>query len=44
MYTKSSPPKGTEVVIEGLEKPAIVHKDGMVITGTDGKMVYKLLI
>jgi len=39
MFSKSSPPSGTEVVIEGMEKPAIVHKDGMLLFGTDGKMV-----
>ena len=33
------PPQGTPVTIEGLETPAIVHKDGMTLTGTDGKMV-----
>ena len=33
------PPQGTPVTIEGLETPAVVHKDGMTLTGTDGKMV-----
>ena len=32
-------PKGTEVPIEGCSKPAIVHKNGMLIFGNDGKMV-----
>ena len=44
MYYKDLPRKATEVVIEGLEKPALVHKDGMIITGTDGQMVGILII
>lgn len=32
-------PDGTAVTIEGLDTPAIVHKGGMTLTGTDGKMV-----
>ncbi|XP_076047759.1 cytosolic 10-formyltetrahydrofolate dehydrogenase isoform X2 [Oratosquilla oratoria] len=34
-----SAPSGTEVSIEGLSTPAIVHKDGLVIKGSDGKMI-----
>ncbi len=41
-YNKSKPPRGTEVVVEGLDRPAIVHKNGMVLFGTDGRMVRKL--
>ena len=33
------PPRGTTVNIEGASQPAIVHKNGMVIFGNDGKMV-----
>jgi formyltetrahydrofolate dehydrogenase len=32
-------PRGTNVDIQGASKPAIVHKNGMVIFGNDGKMV-----
>jgi hypothetical protein len=35
----SSPPEGSSIVIEGLEKPAIVHPGGMTLIGNDGKMV-----
>lgn len=38
-----TPPEGTPVTIEGLEKPAVVHKGGMTVTGNDGKMVSKCL-
>lgn len=33
------PPRGTSIPIEGASQPAIVHKNGMVIFGNDGKMV-----
>ncbi|XP_029642163.1 cytosolic 10-formyltetrahydrofolate dehydrogenase isoform X1 [Octopus sinensis] len=32
-------PRGTEVAIEGCSKPAIVHKNGMILFGNDNKMV-----
>ncbi|XP_031571747.1 cytosolic 10-formyltetrahydrofolate dehydrogenase-like isoform X1 [Actinia tenebrosa] len=32
-------PQGSEVYIDGHDKPAIVHKDGMTLFGSDGKMV-----
>ncbi|KAL4217352.1 Mitochondrial 10-formyltetrahydrofolate dehydrogenase [Mactra antiquata] len=32
-------PRGTSVNIEGASKPAIVHKNGMILFGSDGKMV-----
>lgn len=32
------------MTIEGLEKPAMVHKGGMTVTGNDGKMVSKMLV
>ncbi|CAB4005971.1 Cytosolic 10-formyltetrahydrofolate dehydrogenase [Paramuricea clavata] len=35
----SSPPDGSSVVVEGLEKPAIVHSGGMTLVGNDGKML-----
>lgn len=31
-------PRGTKVDLQGSSKPAIVHKNGMVIFGNDGKM------
>lgn len=34
-----SPPHGSSVVIDGLEKPAIVHAGGMTLIGKDGKLV-----
>ena len=34
-------PKGTEVTIEGASKPGVVHGDGMLLYGNDGKMVTK---
>ncbi|CAH3028244.1 unnamed protein product [Porites evermanni] len=34
-----SPPEGTPVTIEGLDTPAMVHKGGMTLTGSDGKML-----
>uniref|UniRef100_A0A0B6ZYE6 10-formyltetrahydrofolate dehydrogenase n=1 Tax=Arion vulgaris TaxID=1028688 RepID=A0A0B6ZYE6_9EUPU len=33
------PPRGTEVIIEGKSRPAIVHKGGLVLFGNDGEMV-----
>lgn len=32
-------PEGNSVVIEGMDQPVVVHKDGMAIMGSDGKMV-----
>ena len=32
-------PRGSKVELAGASKPAIVHKNGMVIFGNDGKMV-----
>ncbi|KAK3103669.1 hypothetical protein FSP39_020897 [Pinctada imbricata] len=32
-------PRGTQVPITGATKPAVVHKNGMVLFGNDGKMV-----
>ncbi|XP_060582139.1 cytosolic 10-formyltetrahydrofolate dehydrogenase-like isoform X2 [Ruditapes philippinarum] len=32
-------PRGTAVQIEGATKPGIVHKNGMILFGNDGKMV-----
>ncbi|KAK3610577.1 hypothetical protein CHS0354_009017 [Potamilus streckersoni] len=32
-------PRGTEFQVEGCSKPAIVHRNGMVLFGNDGKMV-----
>ena len=32
-------PKGTEVAVEGMAKPAIVHDDGMAFFGSDGVAV-----
>lgn len=32
-------PTGEEYYIDGKEKAAIVHKDGMTLFGSDGKMV-----
>jgi len=32
-------PRGTAIQIEGASKPAIVHKNGMIVFGNDGKMV-----
>ena len=32
-------PRGTQVPVAGASKPAIVHKNGMVLFGNDGKMV-----
>lgn len=31
--------EGREVEIEGLSSPGIIHKDGLLLTGTDGKKV-----
>lgn len=31
--------EGTAVEIEGLATPGLIHKDGLLITGTDGKKV-----
>ncbi|XP_032218794.1 cytosolic 10-formyltetrahydrofolate dehydrogenase isoform X2 [Nematostella vectensis] len=36
---KGKTPKGCEVEIDGLDRPAIVHKDGMTIIGSDEKML-----
>ncbi|CAG5117906.1 unnamed protein product, partial [Candidula unifasciata] len=33
------PPYGTEVVVEGMSRPAIVHKRGMILFGNDGGMI-----
>ena len=38
MWTRMVP-RGTEIAIEGASRPAIVHKNGMVLFGNDGKMV-----
>ncbi len=38
MYT-GSVPEGTPLEIEGCSKPGIVHKDGLLLFGNDGKMV-----
>ena len=43
MEDRSSPPDGSSVVVEGLEKPAIVHSGGMTLVGSDGKMVWMQL-
>lgn len=32
-------PKGTEVEIAGASKPAVVHEDGLLLFGSDGKAV-----
>lgn len=32
-------PRGTKFPVEGASKPAIVHKNGMILFGNDGKMV-----
>ena len=32
------------MTVEGLDNPAIVHKGGMTLTGTDGKMVGDCLL
>ena len=39
-----TPPDGAPVSIEGLDKPAVVHKGGMTLTGNDGKMVSDFLL
>ena len=36
---KRMEPRGTQVPVAGASKPAIVHKNGMVLFGNDGKMV-----
>ena len=33
------PVEGTEVTVEGLDKPAVVNKRGMYLFGNDGKKV-----
>jgi len=38
MWTRMAP-RGSEVTIEGMSRAAIVHKNGMVLFGNDGKMV-----
>lgn len=35
----SNTPDGSPVIVDGLEKPAIVHAGGMTLVGNDGKMV-----
>lgn len=37
MWHKLKPRTYTEVKIEGLSQPALVHKDGLLLYGTDGK-------
>ena len=32
-------PEGNSVAIEGMDQLVVVHKDGMAIMGSDGKMV-----
>ena len=39
MWHKLRPRTVTEVKIEGLSQPALVHKDGFLIYGNDGKAV-----
>lgn len=36
---KKSTPKGTEVAIDGMSQKAVVHNDGMLLFGKDGKAV-----
>ncbi|XP_005090853.1 cytosolic 10-formyltetrahydrofolate dehydrogenase [Aplysia californica] len=36
---KRMAPRGTEIAIEGASKPAIVHKNGMILFGNDGNML-----
>jgi len=38
MWTRMEP-RGLAVEIEGASRPGIVHKNGMVVFGNDGKMV-----
>ena len=35
--------EGLAVEIEGLATPGLIHKDGLLVTGTDGKKVSGLL-
>lgn len=39
MYHRKVLPIGTEVKIDGLDTPALVHKTGMVLTASDGQTV-----
>jgi hypothetical protein len=38
-FASSVPAAGTEVTVEGMSKPGIVHSDGLILFGSDGSMV-----
>jgi len=39
MYHRKTLPQGTEVTVDGMSKPALVHINGMLLTGADGQRV-----
>jgi len=39
MYHRKELPQHTEVSIDGLSAPALIHNGGMIITGSDGQMI-----
>lgn len=39
MYHRKNLPAHTEVKIDGLDKPALLHNGGMLITAADGQRV-----
>lgn len=39
MFSSSTDVEGNAVYIEGLASPGIIHKDGLLLTGKDGKKV-----
>lgn len=39
MYHRKELPQHTEVSIDGLSAPALIHNGGMIITGSDGQRV-----
>lgn len=39
MYHRKNLPEHTEVTIDGLDKPALLHSGGMILTGSDGQRI-----
>ena len=39
MYHRKNRPSGVEIKIDGLDIPALIHRGGMILTGSDGQCV-----
>jgi len=39
MYHRKGLPEHTEVTVDGMAAPALVHNGGMILTGSDGQKV-----